>query len=478
MFSGRVTHSRGKLAANSSGTTRLNDTAGRVLIAVMCAAPVPFGSNRPVFWALWALVLGLVLAWYCFQLGRSGTTLRLPLSAAWPVAIPFFAVAAFMLLQILPVGSFTFTGQTGAVFESRSISLAPGDTFLALLRWLSYGVLFFLAAQAGVRKNRARRITLFLTGIVTAQALYAIVALLYLGDGVLFIEKSQYLGDATGTFVNRNSFATFLGFGAILAALLVLPPAQNEPGTLPPQLRGVGERSGLPKRGFRISSSQVLAATAFLIIAAALAASNSRMGLFASGCGVATAVLLRLSSLRSRLIAAGLLVAGVLAVVALYGQGTLERSLTVERDADIRWAVYENTFRMIASHPVLGVGSSAFEAAYPLYNVLPRSTAVFYDKAHSTYLAHWSEMGLLFGSLPILIILAIAIPLLSAALRRGNRQIEICAATAAIVLGAVHSLVDFSLEIEAVTFLFVIILGLGYAGAREASARSTTKSES
>ncbi|MGY4748310.1 O-antigen ligase family protein [Pannonibacter sp. Q-1] len=473
MFSSRPRATRDRLSSGGSGTTRLNDTAGRVLLAVMLVAPVPFGSNRPVFWALWALVLGLVLAWYCLQFSRSGSvSLRMPLSATWPVTIPFFAVAAFMLAQILPLGSFTFTGQTGAVFESRSISLVPGDTFLALLRWLSYGVLFFLAVQAGVRKNRARRITLFLTGIVTAQALYAIIALLYLGDGVLFVEKSQYMGDATGTFINRNSFATFMGFGAILAALLVLPPAENEPGSPPPQLRGVGERSGLPKRGFRISSQQVLAATAFLIIIAALAASNSRMGLFAGGCGVATAVLLRLPSLRSRLIAFSLLIAGGLAIVAVYGQGTLERSLTVERDADVRWAVYENTFRMIGDRPLLGFGASTFEAAYPLYNVMPRSTSVVFDKAHSTYLAHWSEMGLLFGSLPIVIVLVIAASLLPAALFRGNRQIEICAATGAIVLGAVHSLVDFSLEIEAVTFLFVIMLGLGYAAARERAARA------
>lgn len=476
MLSSRTRISRDSLPAGGSGTTRLNDMAGRILIAVMLAAPVPLGSNRPVFWALWAMVLGLVFSLYCFRLGRSGGgTLRLPLSSAWPVAIPFLAVAAFMLIQILPLGSFTFTGQTGAAFESATASLVPGDTFLALLRWLSYGVLFFLAVQAGVRKNRARRITLFLTGIVTLQALYAIVALLYLGDDVLFIEKTQYMGDATGTFVNRNSFATFIGFGAILAALLALPPAADEPGVPPPQLRGVGQRSGLPKRGFRISSSQVLAATAFIIMTAALAASNSRMGLFATGCGLVTAILLRLSTLRGRLTGLALLVAGGIAIVAIYGQGTLERSLTVERDADTRLAVYENTLNMIADRPLLGFGASSFEAAYPLYNVMPQSTAVVYDRAHSTYLAHWSEMGIVFGSLPMVITAIILLALLGAIFRRGNRQIEICAAAGAIVLGAVHSLVDFSLEIEAVTFLFVILLGLGYAGASDRSGRQSTE---
>jgi O-antigen ligase len=450
--------------------------AGRVIIAVMFAAPIPLGSNRPVFWALWALLLGLVLSWYCFRLGRSGSsTLRLPLSSAWPVLLPFLAVAAFMLFQMLPLGSFAFLSQTGATFDSATASLVPGDTFLALLRWLSYGALFFLAVQAGVRKNRARRITLFLTGIVTLQALYAIIALLYLGDDVLFIEKTQYMGDATGTFVNRNSFATFIGFGTILAALLALPPATDEPGIPPPQLRGVGQRSGLPKRGFRISSSQVLAGTAFLIMIAALAASNSRMGLFATGCGLVTAILLRLSTLRGRLIALALLVAGAIAIISIYGQGTLERSLTVERDADVRLAVYENTLNMIADRPFLGFGASSFEAAYPLYNVMPQSTAVVYDRAHSTYMAHWSEMGVVFGSLPLLVTAIILFSLLGAIFRRGNRQIEICAATGAIVLGAIHSLVDFSLEIEAVTFLLVILLGLGYAGASESSGRRSAE---
>lgn len=455
-------------ASGRSSTSRLNDMTGRAVLFVLLLAPIPLGSNRPFFWALWASVLGVILCAYGFVLYRNALRLRLPFSVITGIAIPFALVAIWMGVQVLPIGSVVPLPQvqstTGYSFSFPSISLTPGDTLLALLRWLSYGVLFFLALQASVRKQRARRLTLFILIFVTAQAAYALVAMLYLADQVLVVEKTQYLGEATGTFINRNTLATYLGFGAVLAALLALPN---------PQLEETGVSSGTRRRSRKrsfdlsITSNMILAMIALLILLSAILATGSRMGLFATFCGVTTAVLLRLSSWRSRLVAVAALVVGGLAFLSIYGAGTLERMITVERDSDSRLTLYEDTFDMIADRPLIGFGAQSFEYVFTLYDTDPANSAFTFDKAHSTYLTHWSELGIVFGSVPILIVALIGFRLLQGRIGKGLRDTEICAALAAIVIAAVHSIVDFSLEIEAVTFLFVTLLAMGVATAHE-----------
>jgi O-antigen ligase len=464
-------------ASGRSSTSRLNDMTGRAVLFVLLLAPIPLGSNRPFFWALWAFVLGVVLFAYGFVLYRNALRLRLPFSIITGVSILFALVAIWMGVQVLPIGNVLPLPQiqstTGYSFSFRSISLTPGDSLLALLRWLSYGVLFFLALQASVRKQRARRLTWFILLFVTAQAAYALVAMLYLADQVLLVEKTQYLGEATGTFINRNSLATYLGFGAVLALLFALPDSRPEETVSIPTKRRRGR-----KRTFDLglSSDNVIAMIALLVLLSAIMATGSRMGLFATFCGLATASLLRLTTWKSRLLALAVLMTGGIAFLSVYGAGTLERMITVERDSDSRLTLYSDTLDMIADRPLLGFGAQSFEYAFTLYDTDPGNSAFTFDKAHSTYLTHWSELGIVFGSLPILIVVLIGFRLLHSRFGQGLRDTEICAALGVIVLAAVHSIVDFSLEIEAVTFLFVTILAIGVATAHESGQKQARKS--
>lgn len=461
-------------ASGRSSTSRLNDMTGRAILGVLLLAPVPLGSNRPFFWALWALVLGLFLTIYGVVLYRSKLRLRLPFTAINGIAFLFALIAIWMAIQVLPIGVLLplpeIRSTTGYAFSFSSISLTPGDTLLALLRWLSYGVLFFLALQAGVRRQRARRMTWFILLFVTLQAGYALIAMLYLADQVVLVDKTQYLGDATGTFVNRNSLATYLGFGAVLALLLALP-GNAEPAP-------TARRSRQRRLNIAVSSDMVLAAVAFVVIMAAILATSSRMGLFATFCGLVCALFLHLPGWRPRLISLGVILAGGLAALSIYGTGTLERLITVERDSGSRLSIYNDAAAMIADRPAIGYGAQAFEYVFPLYDTDAANSAFTFDKAHSTYLTHWSELGLIFGSLPLLIIVIIAMRLLAARLRHDLREIEISAALAVIVVAAVHSIVDFSLEIEAVTFLFVTILAVGIATAHEAGLKAARKAAS
>ena len=129
----------------------------------------------------------------------------------------------------------------------------------------------------------------------------------------------------------------------------------------------------------------------------------------------------------------------------------------------MRGDLYAQVLGMIAARPWLGYGGGAFEAAYPLVHLPPVSPDLVWDKAHSTYLSLWAELGVIAGSIPMLLVAGIGADALRLYLRRRGDWACPAAAVSAIVVVAIHSVVDFSLEIEANVFLFLAILAVGVA---------------
>ena len=197
-----------------------------------------------------------------------------------------------------------------------------------------------------------------------------------------------------------------------------------------------------------------------LTIFSALLSTQSRMGMGAVFVGVMTALLMpRGASSISRRTTAIIAVAAV-AAVAYFGFG-FDRFLLVEKAAETRTELYKQVIDMIVDRPLMGFGAGSFEYAYPLYHAPPVSSAYVWERAHSTYLQLWSELGLVAGSIPMIMIVTLVVATWRGAKRNGGPKPEQLAMVGAVACVAVHSLVDFSLEIEAVALLFVMILGIG-----------------
>jgi len=265
--------------------------------------------------------------------------------------------------------------------------------------------------------------------------------------------KSAYQGSATATFVNRNSFATFLSFGLIAGLVFTavsLLPNSEQTG---------GHKSLLAAMLYLLGSS---------VIFAALLATRSRMGFTAGAIGAMLAIALVLSKApRTRQLIWPVLIFGILGTIVLfflYGGGLLERVGSVESSSDVRMALYRQVIAMIRSRPWTGYGAGSFELAFPLFHQLPVSPDVVWDKAHDTYLALWSDFGIVFGSIPILLIGLIGIKAWRIFRSTRRRWINAAIALGVITTAAIHSLADFSLEIQAVAYLFVAILAIGMAG--------------
>lgn len=440
---------------------RTNTVLSVVLVAVVAIAPIPLGSNRPFFWALWATVLGLVAVGYALDLLRNGEPLRFALGRLLLPLLLFVLLAIFLMAQTLPLGATSFTTAAGDAVASQTFSLAPGSTWLMLIQFASYGLFFLLALQVAVNRRRARIIGIAILIVVVVHALYGLAALTLFGDTLLFAEKWAYEGFATGTFVNRNSYATFLAFGLVLSVVLaardvVQTEDRGRAGAMPLYLVAAG------------------------LILAALLATGSRMGLLAglisAGCATVMAMQKRLGE-RGRfrwLTTAALPILAAVAIVALYGGETFERLGSVEAAANVRGDLYQQVWAMIAARPWLGYGGGAFEVAYPLFHQPPVSVDLTWDKAHSTYLGLWAELGVVAGSLPLLLVALFAVWALVLYARRSGDWALPAAAVSVVVVAALHSIVDFSLEIEANVFLFLAILALGIASP---ASRDTSPSE-
>ncbi|MCX5514706.1 hypothetical protein C3941_15870 [Kaistia algarum] len=440
-----------------------------VLVALLLAlAPVPVGSNRPFFWELNAVAVGLIAFLYLGFMAREPGRLRLPLAELyWPAVLGAIS-AAWMAVQLLPLPFDLFlppvwSDASAALDFSlwRRISMDTAATSLMLLNYLTYGLLFFLVAEITVNDVRAHRFMQTLFAIVTAHAGIGIFLLFQLGDTMLFMQKWTYQGFATGFFVNRNSFATFLAFGLGIGSSLLV-------NAVLPRQRGKQNR---PFREiFRLDNALIAIAgygAGLAIIGSALLLTASRMGAFVGAVGLVMPVVLgaaRAPGRRRTAFAIALVLVTVVLMVALLSAGGLtERFGSQEATQDLRWPLFVQTIGMILHRPFVGFGGGTFEDAFAIFHRLPLSADVVWDRAHNVYLELFADLGIF--ALGVMAAVAYVLWRTARALFGTTPSVAPVAAVTVGTIAILHSLVDFSLQIQAIELLFIAVLAAGYAQA-------------
>jgi O-antigen ligase len=167
-----------------------------------------------------------------------------------------------------------------------------------------------------------------------------------------------------------------------------------------------------------------------------------------------------------------LIVISTVLTIGAYGDGLLDRLASVDDASETRTTLYSQILALISQRPWTGFGGGSFEIVFPLVHASPVSPDLVWDKAHNTYLALWVEMGVVFGSLPPAILLLTTLHLLRSLIQRVGSWRSQATALGAITVAGVHSLVDFSLEIEANAFVLTSLVALGLAGSTLGRRRS------
>lgn len=380
------------------------------LLAVALAPAVALGGNRPALWAPMA-----------------AAALALSLWRARRMAAPEWAAGLFLAAL-----------SWAAAQAALGLSADPDATWRAAARMAAYGAIFALAAGVARRRGGARRLTVGLALWVAGLSGLALAAWAA-GRNPLLGAAEAYPAALEGSFINRNAFALYAGFG-LLAALALA--AEAAPGAARVRLR-------------RLAEGGWIWPAAAAVCLAALLATGSRGGVAATAAGGAV-LLLRL--LRPRLALAG---AGALALCAA-GAALL---FTAERAgpglaAEARWEIHALVLGGIGEAPLTGHGFGAFQDAFR-----PLAAGDWrwgdWDHAHQMYLETAFELGLpaalaLFGAFAV-----IGWRLVRAAGAGAYPAL----ALAALVAAAAHSLVDFSVATPAVAAALALLLGLGWARA-------------
>ncbi|HLF32480.1 MAG TPA: O-antigen ligase family protein [Xanthomonadales bacterium] len=436
--------------------------AGLMLLVVL--SPLPLGSNRAWSWSLCALVIAaLAAAWAVANAGPRGQVTRFPQS----VLLCLFALACgWVLVQIAPwvpaAWKHPLWAMVADVLDANlpgTISFATDDGLTALMRLLSYALVFVLAYQLCRERNRAQAAFAWMT---LAGLAYAVFGLYVYWSGYQpewFFGSKVLAHDVRSTFINRNHFVTWQGL-ALLCAIAWFYQHMARPVVKPyfvPQDRDARVEE------FILKAWKPLLAV--LLMVTALVLTHSRGGFTSTlvGSVVLLVLLDRRGSARKGLSRATVIAALAVASIAFYltSEVLLERIGRTDITTEERLEVFANVNRGIADNPLLGFGYGTFADSFRLYD--RNEEPWHYDRAHNTWLENTFELGLPVALALFLSIAGLAWVCLRGVKRRHRDWVYPATGVAASVLVGLHATVDFSLQIPAVAILYAAIMGVACA---------------
>ncbi len=398
---------------------------------------------------------GKALAAACFLLAALIIQMLLQASSLPRIASPNPAwSAATMFTQIAPAAT---------------ISLTPADDRLGLLS----AALPFGAFMAGLvifdtDERAAKMLRWFAIG-GGWLALGSIVQFLLFPEMLGFIQKRFYLGSLTGLFVNRNTAATF--FGLILLALFSLfhkrlqaPDWHMVRALVANRLTVPAEQKRLIRRAAFIG---VLAALCFI----ALMLTGSRAGIMSSFAALLFLILLTVFNSPSRTSRsaaprrrrrgfkrrAAIILAIAVGLFSLFANRVALRMETRLED-DMRFCYMPGISRAISDSWPWGSGLASFAETYAPYHAAQCGVNAVVTHAHNVYAEGLLTLGAAFPFYAAFFVLAQLIIFAFGMRRRKSYRYAAHLGLAGLALVALHSTLDFSLQIPGFAMAYAIFL--------------------
>ena len=132
---------------------------------------------------------------------------------------------------------------------------------------------------------------------------------------------------------------------------------------------------------------------------------------------------------------------------------------------ETRLSLYREAMNAIGDRPFTGHGAGTYAAVQPIYQSSATPPQFVWKRSHSTYLEAAVTLGLPATILFLVISVLILVWITGALARCKQANPALIAAIPVAAMAAVHSLVDFSLQMQAVALYFVTFAGLGIGGA-------------
>jgi O-antigen ligase len=457
-------------------------TEGVFLALFVCGlAWVPFwlGSNRLIAWGINAVVFPGLAALYELSLVLRGAPHPVSIRRIGVSAVLFALVTIWILFQNV---TWTPTDWQHPIWHlasdalgrpiAGSISADRDLTALALLRLMTAASALWLALQLSHDAARARMLIWSVVGISAVYAAVGLFALGFMPNGRPFAELGPTAGGIklSSTFVGQNNYATFAGIGLVASVAGIMRLYRRELGRsgrvwrlkIATLIKATGSKAALPL-GFAA------------VIMTSLLLTGSRGGIIATALGLFAFLVLNVrkgsgGSLGNEALLVLLAALGVATAFAVFSDVLVGRLAEQGLHDQGRPVVWILTIKSILSAPMLGYGYGTFSVVFPMFRDDSISVYGLWDKAHNTYLEISQGLGLPFGAMLVTSVAVLVWKCVKGAReRKRNAAIPAIAASASFLVGA-HALIDFSLQIQAVTLTYMAVLGAGVAQASDSSA--------
>lgn len=435
--------------------TALSDSAHKqdrwlfiALLALLVWIPFPLGSNK-----LWAVS---VLS--CWTLLTSATWLylfsiqKVDLSRSFIKSIPIIVLLSSAPFFAAVQGLFPSEYAVSSIDQGASLQSSMLGFCLVLIFCLTLLLI-----------NSRKRIKLLAYALILSglfQAVYGSMMTLTGTEYSFLLPKEAYLNLATGTFINRNHLAGYLvltlsvGIGIMISTL-----SAQSASTWRERTRGLVTTLLGPKARLRIL---------LIVMVAGLVMTHSRMGNTAFFASLTLAGIIALL-LTKKSTKATIILIGSMIIIDIFVMGTFfgvekvaERLQATSEETETRDEVNTYTLEAIQDNLLTGSGAGTYYTNFPQYREYDAGRG-FYDHAHNDYFEFASEYGVVVTGCLLLAVLLVFISAIKTQMRRKNRLMRGIAfsATMAIIALAIHSTVDFNLQIPANAATFMVILALG-----------------
>jgi len=430
--------------------------------------PIPVGSNRPLAWGGLALVIFTLLIIYLWNYAQA--RLRPPEISGNMIIVLGLMVfwLFFQVIQIIPLPIEYANILSPAMVDIKtsssmehlsfvSLSMDPISSLHEVIKSTMYISMFLLTILLVNSRDRVRALLLTIVFIGVAQSVWGLMVGFIEQNQIRGMDNPEYMGQITGTFINRNHFAAFLNIA--IAAIIGLALGS-----------GIREKRDIHRESYkhywqsRILDWRIYLVPYFGLLVITLLFTQSRGAItafFMMALVSILALIVMKISVKSLYKNYKLLIWLMVFMLIVFIADILSaRLINLDSDIDSRMSIWTTSIHIAKEFWLTGVGSGNFQFIYPVYD--NGLIAARVEHAHNDYLELFVEQGIIGVSLLTLIVSVcirnILVQIrLSKNLRRNAYSI---AALAGITSFIIHSTVDFSYHIPANAVYFFVFLGV------------------
>jgi len=359
---------------------------------VIGTIPILFAAVQSWIWSFYSLSMMAAFVLYKW-LRQEKIAFSTPKSSYLPTTLFFSYTILFWLPLPSSIISFlspvrfesisTTQKLTDIVFEGQTLSYSSLNAFTWWVFLLSLCLFFFVVRYLSNERKSLTIILFIMVGLGLTEAVYGLIQALVPSMGVLWVDYvKDYMGNARGTFINRNHFAGFIELIWPLALGVTIAKT---------------ERKNSFKKALAsdLLNRQALMALCIVVLLLALLLSRSRAGIVGGAIGLLTFWYLARPNIGRIALQTRLLMGGIVVVLSIYcltiGVGpTFKRFLLID-DRNSRLHIWKDSLSIIEDHP-LGIGLRNYENVFQIYNQHSTSDKVV-KYAHNDYLQLLIETG-------------------------------------------------------------------------------------